>query len=181
MHGSKLSTTVVRDFVDAVNANFPNASYTDILRLDAQFRQVFNNLPNCLRHDLPQPIQFDAAGTPRYLFEQRVFMGITLHNRLLRLHRAYMAKGYCEPEFRYSTDCCISSAMTLLDLAGQCKDTLCRWWVVLVHIWTAGLVLGADHVRETSTGRHQSERRRYLLAAISLLESVPYAHSGKEG
>lgn len=172
---------VVRDFIDAVNADFPNIHYTAILRLDAQFRQVFQSLPTCLRHDIPQAIEFGAAGTRRYLITQRIFMGITLHNRLLRLHRGYMARGYCEADYRYSTDCCISSAMILLDLAEQCKETLCRWWVVLVHIWTAGLVLGADLVREISTGPHQAERRRYLMTAISLLESVTFAHPRLHG
>jgi len=81
-----------------------------------------------------------------------------------------MSRGYPDSTYRCSVDCCIASATVLLDLAKQCRDTLCHWWVVLVHIWTAGLVLGSDLVR----GDHSEDTRRRredgVRAAIELLE-----------
>lgn len=165
-----LTRTVVREFIDAINDDFPNASYPAIMQLDQRFRSVYEALPVCLRPDLPQPFDLDMIGTKRYLVEQRVFMGITLHNRLMRLHRAYMSRGYDEPQYRYSTDCCIESAFALLDLAAQSRQGLCRWWVVVVHIWTAGLVLGSELLRVGQPSATQRSRKEGVLKAISLLE-----------
>jgi hypothetical protein len=164
------SALLVRDFIDAINENFPNASYTAIMQLDQRFRAAYQSLPACLRPDLPQPFDLDMIGNKRYLVEQRVFMGITLHNRLMRLHRAYMSRGYDEPQYRYSTDCCIESAFALLDLAGQSRQGLCRWWVVVVHIWTAGLVLGSELLRGGQGTDALERRKEGVLKAISLLE-----------
>lgn len=140
------------------------------MHLDHRFRSVYQALPTCLRPDLPQTFDLDMIGNKRYLVEQRVFMGITLHNRLMRLHRAYMSTGYEEPQFRYSTDCCIESAFALLDLAGQSRQVLCRWWVVVVHIWTAGLVLGSEILRGGQGSDALDRRKEGVLKAISLLE-----------
>lgn len=97
-------------------------------------------------------------------------MGITLHNRLMRLHRAYMSRGYEESQYRYSTDCCIESAFALLDLADQSRQGLCRWWVVVVHIWTAGLVLGSELLRGGQGTDALERRKQGVLKAISILE-----------
>ncbi|ADV24736.1 hypothetical protein I305_02047 [Cryptococcus gattii E566] len=104
---------VVRHFIDAVNVDFPNASYEAIMELDRQFRQVYDSLPAVFRPDLPQSFELSYAGSKRYLVEQRIFMGITLHNRIMRLHRAYMVRGYDDPKYEYSTRVCLESAYAL--------------------------------------------------------------------
>lgn len=160
---------MVRDYIDAVNEDFPNVSYKAILDLDRKFRQVHHGLPSCLRYDIDQPFDIDVVGQRRYLFEQRVFMGITLHNRLIRLHRAFMSRGYHDARYQYSIDCCVVSATALLELAQQCRHTLCRWWVVLIHIWTAGLVLGSDLVRGGHGEDIRQNRERGVRIAIDLM------------
>lgn len=82
-------------------------------------------------------------------------MGVTLHNRIMRLHRAYMMQGYADPGFAYSTKACLDSAHALLDLVGGARE-LMRWWVVLVHVWTAGLVICADLHRHAESVHHPS-------------------------
>ncbi|WVR03307.1 hypothetical protein IAU60_000298 [Kwoniella sp. DSM 27419] len=168
---------VVRDFIDAINANFPNASYEDIMALDAKFRRAYDALPLRLRPDLPQAFELSYAGSQRYLVEQRIFMGVTLHNRLMRLHRAYMVRGYDDPgsRYAYSTRVCIESAYALLDLVKQSTQTLCRWWVVLVHVWTSGLIISADLVRGSAEEATRSRQREGVRKAIALLEPTAKA------
>ncbi|WVQ76504.1 hypothetical protein IAR50_006173 [Cryptococcus sp. DSM 104548] len=165
---------VVRSFIDVVNKDFPNASYEGIMSLDRQFRQVYASLPAPLRPDLPQPFELSHTGSKRYLLPQRIFSGITLHNRIMRLHRAYMVRGYEDERYEYSTRACLESAYALLDLVRQEKGILCRWWVVLVQVWTAGLIIGVDLLRgargnEEGWGRRQ---RAGLGVAVSLLEPI---------
>lgn len=160
----------MRSFIDAINVNFPNARYVDIMELDLRFRQVYERLPTALRPDLPQPFELSSAGSQRYLVEQRIFMGITLHNRIMRLHRAYMLQGYDDPRFEYSTKVCLDSAYALLDLVRQSRQTLCRWWVVLVHVWTSGLIISGDLVRGGQDEVKRQKQRDGVKLAISLLE-----------
>ncbi|OCF33194.1 hypothetical protein I316_05239 [Kwoniella heveanensis BCC8398] len=162
---------VVRGFIDAINAHFPDAAYDDIMALDQRFRQAYNALPTRLRPDLPQPFELSYAGSQRYLVEQRIFMGVTLHNRLMRLHRAYMVRGYNDERYAYSTKVCLESAYALLDLVKQSTQTLCRWWVVLVHVWTSGLILSADLVRGATQESTRQRQRDGVKKAISLLET----------
>ncbi|WVF66271.1 hypothetical protein IAT40_001011 [Kwoniella sp. CBS 6097] len=161
---------VVRGFIDAINAHFPDAAYDDIMALDQRFRQAYNALPPRLRPDLAQPFELSYAGAQRYLVEQRIFMGVTLHNRLMRLHRAYMVRGYDDERYAYSTKVCLESAYALLDLVKQSTQTLCRWWVVLVHVWTSGLILSADLVRGAAEESTRQRQRDGVKKAISLLE-----------
>ncbi|WWC97739.1 hypothetical protein V866_004624 [Kwoniella sp. B9012] len=162
----------VRSFIDAVNANFPDASYEEIMRLDAQFRSVYNALPVPLRPDLPQAFELSFAGSRRYLVEQRIFMGITLHNRVMRLHRSYMVRGYDDDRYAYSTKVCLESAYATLELVKQSPQTLCRWWVVMVHVWTSGLIISADLVKGVSDVDIRRKQRDGVRMAISLLEPI---------
>lgn len=163
---------VVRHFIDAINVDFPNASYEAIMELDLQFRQVYDSLPAPFRPDLPQPFELSYAGSKRYLVDQRIFMGITLHNRIMRLHRAYMVRGYEDPKYEYSTRVCLESAYALLDLVRQSPQTLCRWWVVLVQVWTGGLIISADLVRGARDERERRRQRDGVALAVSLLEPI---------
>lgn len=163
---------VVRHFIDAINVDFPNASYEAIMELDLQFRQVYDSLPAPFRPDLPQPFELSYAGSKRYLVDQRIFMGITLHNRIMRLHRAYMVRGYEDPKYEYSTRVCLESAYALLDLVRQSPQTLCRWWVVLVQVWTGGLIISADLVRGARDERERRRQRDGIALAVSLLEPI---------
>lgn len=140
------------------------------MELDRQFRQVYDSLPAAFRPDLPQPFEFSYAGSKRYLVEQRIFMGITLHNRIMRLHRVYMVRGYDDPKYEYSTRVCLESAYALLDLVRQSPQTLCRWWVVLVQVWTGGLIISADLVRGAKDERERRRQRDGVALAVSLLE-----------
>ena len=96
-------------------------------------------------------------------------MGITLHNRLLRLHRAYMSRGYIDTRYTYSTKACLSSAYELLSLVRQCRVVLCKWWVIIVHVWTSGLVLSVDMLRGQQDEEAKRKRKDGVRLAISLL------------
>ena len=155
---------VVRDFIDAVNASYPNPSYDTILALDRSFRDAYAATPAGLRPDLPQPVTLQNSTA--FIEQQRLFQGIALHNRLIRLHRAYMLKGYKDQMYAYSTTVCVESSYALLDLVSLSRREILLWWVVLVHVWTAGLVLAADMFRAVDSRR----QRKAVDVAISLLQ-----------
>ena len=164
------SMVVVRDFIDAINLNFPNAAYRDIMDLDTRFRRVYESLPSPLRPDLPQPFETNLSGSHRFIVEQRTFMGITLHNRIMRLHRAYMLQGYDDGNYAYSTGACLEAAYALLALVQQSRQILCRWWVVLIHVWTSGLIISVDMFKGPNEVERRLRQRTGIELAVSLLE-----------
>lgn len=164
-----LTGEVVRDYIDAINVNFPNIAYSTVLALDVRYRQVFSTLPKQLRPDLSHQFDPRLTTSKRYLIEQRVFMGVTFHNRLMRLHRAFMSKGYEDGRYAYSTKACLSSAYDLLALVRQCKLVLCKWWVVVVQVWASGLVISVDMLRGEQDEAAVQKRREGVELAVSLL------------
>ena len=64
-------------------------------------------------------------------------MGLTLHNRLMRIHRGFMAKRGSSLEYAFSTAACLESAEAYLDQVAEMRlfgFPGLKWWVVLVHI-----------------------------------------------
>lgn len=158
----------MREFIDAVNRTFPNLPYDAVLDLDRRFRAAFESHPRGLRYDLPQPLTLSTAAT-LHILQQRLFTGINLHHRLIRLHRIHMLRGYNDARYAYSTQVCLESAYTLLDLVWQSRRELLVWWVVLVHVWNAGVVVAVDMLcapPHVDTGRQHAG----VELAINLLE-----------
>lgn len=164
-------TAAVRKFIDVINASFPNPSYKSILDLDRQYRETYSLLPAALRPDVPQPF---SPTYSEHLAYQRVFTGITLQNRIVRLHRAFMLRGYTNDRYKYSTDACLQSAHTLLELVANSHTGLARWWVVLVQIWASALVISVDlyQCEEEEGSEVVKEKRRGIELAMSLLKWV---------
>ncbi|CAD6583569.1 MAG: hypothetical protein CYPHOPRED_002400 [Cyphobasidiales sp. Tagirdzhanova-0007] len=185
-HIEKIEFAIItREYVDAINSSYPNPSYAEILRLDARYRSAYIQLPPFLRPDLPQPLEAQTSRVYSDLVWQRAFMGLTLHNRLMRIHRGFMAKRGSSLEYAFSTAACLESAEAYLDQVAEMRlfgFPGLKWWVVLVHIWTAGLVFLADlYQREAESGdRPYLNKQARVYQAIELLEpaakSSPLAH-----
>lgn len=107
---------VNRRFVDLVNEE-ETPSYAKILEIDRAFRAAYNDLPTFLNPDRAH-LAPSSSSEPARIYE-RLFMGITLHNRIMRLHRPYMARGYDDPAYRFSTDAAVAAARALFELVRQ--------------------------------------------------------------
>ena len=112
---------------------------------------------------------------------QQLFMAITFHNRIMRLHRPFLTRGYTHAEYRHSVTATVSSAKALLRLAAEGKPMTfpgLRWWVVLIHIFTAGVALCIDlHYHLSSAGNTSSmevgeDKERWICRAIASLSDV---------
>ncbi|KAM0745736.1 hypothetical protein T439DRAFT_360989 [Meredithblackwellia eburnea MCA 4105] len=161
-----------RKYIDLINNT--SFDYDAILALDREYRDIYADLPTYLRPDVPQPLSVSSTFRRQHLVWERIFSGITLQNRIMRLHRAYMSRGYKEELFRFSTDACLTAAHGCLDLVEKARISSfpgSRWWVVLVHIWTAGLVIAMDLLQDSPTGSptEASRKRAGVELSISLL------------
>lgn len=133
-HAHADDSTVARRFVDLATGD-REVPYARILELDRAYRNVYDSLPGFLNPDLahlhvhsgptasdPSNSHTSAAQSPSRTFE-RIFVGFTFHNRLMRLHRPYMARGYKDPRYRFSTDTAITASRACLNLAKQGQAT----------------------------------------------------------
>jgi hypothetical protein len=114
---------------------------------------------------------------------QRLFLEITLHNRIMRLHRPYLTRAYTDHRFKASRGATLHSARKLLRLAEDGQKIGfpgLKWWVVLVHIFTAAVALCID-IHFTDAGRdvrhgplpgNEAENAQLIDLAINVLDTA---------
>jgi hypothetical protein len=140
---------VTRDFIDLINAP-DEPPYASIISLDRAYRAAYDDLPIALRPDVAHisNATFSSSPTqPKSRLFERLFMGLTLHNRLMRLHRPYLARGYVDSRYAYSTEQCLSAARSYIALIRHAREVAfpgLRWWVVLQQCFTAAISLAID-------------------------------------
>lgn len=83
--------------------------YETIVELDKGYRSIADALPPDLRHDYEAPIGESLAVTWK-----RSMVTQTIFNRMMRLHRPFMTRGYKEAKYRYSTDSALEAARMVL-------------------------------------------------------------------
>ncbi|PWN88752.1 hypothetical protein FA10DRAFT_303681 [Acaromyces ingoldii] len=90
----------------------------------------------------------DDDGRQQQLRWQRLFMGITLHNRIMRIYRPMLGHAYNNDDDggrqRAAKRALVTSAKALMRLVARARQIGfpgLRWWVVLVHVFTAAVVL----------------------------------------
>lgn len=175
-------------------------TYAAVLKLEQENWDHFYALPDFFRLDKPDATRDDphpllgwghgntSHWNPSRIFRQqiqwqRLFMGITLHNRILRLHRPFLTRAYTDPTYHASKQSALASARQLLWLAQEGRRLAfpgLRWWVVLVHIFTAAVALCIDvhfkNVSPTSNASelqsHQAENAQLITLAIDTLKSA---------
>ncbi|TKY86582.1 hypothetical protein EX895_004731 [Sporisorium graminicola] len=176
-------------------------TYEAVLQLEQENWSHFHTLPHFLRLDKPEQEVRDATHLlgwgrghterwkPSRMYRQqiqwqRLFLGITLHNRILRLHRPFLTRAYTNPAFSTSKISALASARHLLSLADHGRKIAfpgLRWWVVLVHIFTAAIALcidlhftnvyGAGIVGDDLEGT-QAENIRLIHLSIDILQAA---------
>lgn len=177
-------------------------TYAAVLELEQENWDHFHALPDFLRLDKPRP-DLEDRNTPcrlgwgqpypddwqssRVLQQQidwqRLFLSITLHNRILRLHRSYLTRAYTNASYQASRKSALTSARRLLHLMEQGRAMAfpgLKWWVVLVHIFTAAVALCIDlhfhHLNPASfhdAGQDDAtDNDRLIRLAIDILQSA---------
>ncbi|KAK5126947.1 hypothetical protein LTR85_008305 [Meristemomyces frigidus] len=141
---------VAKAMIDLYNDD--ELSYTAIINLERLLWTTYDELPEYFKWrkspDSMIPIPASQYVDRDHLEWQRVFLGFTVHNRVLRLHRPFMARGYIEESMAHSRQATIDSALACLDLADHGQRIGfpgLRWWVILIHIFTSGVALCIDY------------------------------------
>lgn len=129
--------SATRDYMDAINSSYPNPSIQQICQLDSAYREAYESLPPYLRQEIPQQMETHPSQTHRDLVWQRAFINLTMRNRIMRLHRGFMSRGYSDPEYLFSRVTCLESAKAYITLVLELQVLGfpgLKWWVVVVHL-----------------------------------------------
>lgn len=84
---------------------------------------------------VPPSPSSNAASMVQYY--EKTTLNLSLHSRMMRLHRPWLSRGYSDERFSYSKEQCIRAARAGLRLmcGGENKNVaqfLEKWWYVLV-------------------------------------------------
>lgn len=166
--------------------NEEQLTFDAVLKLESLLWATYNALPQFWKwqpnHTSRTSMPASRHVVPEHLEWQRLFLGFTVHNRVLRLHRPFMSHGYSNPEMIHSRQATIESALACLSLAEEGRDINfpgLRWWVVLIHIFTSGVALCIDYhflvryqrqaVAGTDFSQLKRSRREHISRATRLL------------
>lgn len=109
-----------RQIWQANNNNHP--PYSFILSVDGELRKAMMDLPSYFQPDgraLEPPTSGDPKDFIRY-YENNL-LTLACHARMLRLHRAWMSRGYADERFAYSKEQAIRAARASLKLMSESK------------------------------------------------------------
>lgn len=104
--------------------------------MDMRVVQLMDSLPPFFR-DAANSL--DDPSRPN-LLKESLLLSMIGENRLLRLHRPYLTRGFREAKYAPSKDRCVQSArqiLRLLQTAGQRCPDLLRFWVVCFYGFAA--------------------------------------------
>lgn len=124
-----------RTFIDICN-EAGGFRYDKVLALEDETRRLYQNLPSYLKYSDDTP----ANDSPLQMQWQSLFMAVTMHNRIMRLHRPFMVRGYREETYLHSTRATLDAAMELIrliDIGYKIGFPGLQWWVVRIHIFAS--------------------------------------------
>jgi hypothetical protein len=172
--------TLCREVVDALPSillDSQEIEYEAILALDKKFHECIEDIPDFFKLD-PESIrktQTICRERP-YITWQRINLHFSFHTRLCRLHRPYHLEGITNPQYAYSTQVCIRSAQTVLELRGAMDEIgpeaggyPARFWRVAQHLFLAALILATD-VSFNPEAPDAEARKAKVFAAYKSLE-----------
>ncbi|BGP47966.1 hypothetical protein JCM10450v2_003835 [Rhodotorula kratochvilovae] len=153
---------VSRKTFDLLIAGSDTFNYGTILELDKDYRDLLDGLPDVWQQEYASlELKDPVVRNKRYLAMQGA------HNRLVRLHRPFLVKGW-EPnsKFAYSTDACIRSAKVVLLSHHNNLDINRNLRMMYSHTLSAAIVLFADlyHAIDIDAPDAEIESKKETLA-----------------
>ncbi|GAA5967920.1 hypothetical protein JCM3765_001787 [Sporobolomyces pararoseus] len=135
-------------------------NYGAILELDKSYRKILDSMPDTWIHEHKNLEDQDP-----FLRSRRFGALQSVHNRIVRLHRPFLTKGYApNSKFAYSTEACIKSAKIVL----FCHHNNYGFVVkpLYSHSLSASIVLAADlfHHIDIGTNSVEVENKKEVLA-----------------
>ncbi|GAA5873880.1 hypothetical protein JCM8547_008629 [Rhodosporidiobolus lusitaniae] len=160
MHKLKMAT-ISRKTFDSLVASGTAFNYGTIVNLDREYRELLASMPDVFQQEYMALEKEDPIiKGKRYIALQGV------HNRIVRLHRPFLVKGWQHPKFSFSTDACIKSAKVVLVSHHNNLDVNRNLRMMYSHSLSASIVLAADlfHAIDTGASATETESKKEVLA-----------------
>ncbi|GAA6027373.1 hypothetical protein JCM8097_007805 [Rhodosporidiobolus ruineniae] len=146
------------DYLVAAGTAF---NYGKIMEIDREYRELLDSMPDNFRQEYSALEEKDPIiRGKRYIALQGV------HNRIVRLHRPFLVKGWTSPKFAYSTEACIKSAKVVLVSHHNNHDVNRNLRMMYSHSLSAAIVLAADlfHAISIDASETETESKKEVLA-----------------
>ncbi|BGP15892.1 hypothetical protein JCM10213v2_003884 [Rhodosporidiobolus nylandii] len=145
-------------------------SVLTILEIDREYRDLLANMPDVFQQEHASLEEKDPMlRSKRYLALQGV------HNRIVRLHRPFLVKGWDNPKFASSTEACIKAAKVVLVSHHNNLDVNRNLRMMYSHSLSAAIVLAADLFHAIDTGASDAEtgsKREVLAMALEIFSET---------
>ncbi|GAA6010723.1 hypothetical protein JCM11491_002915 [Sporobolomyces phaffii] len=140
-------------------------NYGAILELDKEYRKILDSMPDTWLHEHKTLEEKDP-----FLRSRRFGALQSVHNRIVRLHRPFLTRGYVQgSRFAYSTEACIKSAKIVLFCHHNNVGFIIK--PLYSHSLSASIVLAADLFHNIDIGTSSSEiesKKENLALALEI-------------
>ncbi|KAH8921813.1 hypothetical protein BT69DRAFT_296121 [Atractiella rhizophila] len=119
-------------------------SYNQVMEIDRDYRVILQSHPREMQEDYVLP---QGCTEEPMVREHRLLSCELVHNRLVRLHRPFLIRGYSDTRFKSSTVACLNSARRALSLQRKMRDSgsaFVSWEFFVVHLLVSSLVIIID-------------------------------------
>jgi hypothetical protein len=153
---------VYRETIDLINEP-GGITHSQVFEIDKKLLNLLHGLPTyfLLRTEDSKSWTFgDSCHDMELLSIQ-----ITGHNRILRLHRPYLAKGL-QDRNNISRKRCVEAAFSILALFRHARNhapILLRVWINIYYVFSGALVLFLDLCYDNDTDAKAAEEKRMAL------------------
>ncbi|GAA5910772.1 Zn(II)2Cys6 transcription factor [Sporobolomyces salmoneus] len=156
---------ISRKTFDMYVAGKKRFNYGAILELDKEYRTILDSMPDTWIHEHKSLEDMDP-----FLKSRRYGALQSVHNRIVRLHRPFLTKGYAAgSKFAYSTEACIKSAKIVLFCHHKNVGFVIK--PLYSHSLSASIVLAADLFHHIDIGTNSAEieeKKENLALALEI-------------
>ncbi|KAM0787620.1 hypothetical protein ACM66B_003686 [Microbotryomycetes sp. NB124-2] len=149
-------------------ASINHVPYERVLEIDQQFNEMLDELPPAWK----LPVAPGAEkGSPETRWKRHAVQEV-IHNRLVRIHRPFFARGLQEHSpYRKSREQCVRSARIVIQSHHDIMDVTNIVWFSYSHTLSAALVLFADLFHAIDSGEPSDEldkKTDFLVMAYTI-------------
>lgn len=140
-------------------------SHAQVLEMDKKLMNLLHGLPSYFK--LPEDSKKWMLGDSCHDMEL-LSIQITGHNRILRLHRPYLAKGL-QDRNSISRKRCVEAAFSILALFRQARShapIILRVWINIYYVFSGALVLFLDLCYDSEADAQGADEKRRAVKEL---------------
>lgn len=170
-----------REFVDVANASgveMDEVDYDQVLVVDKKMNEFIDTMTGMFDAEPGDHERYKLLERQRPYVVWQQYMGhLSVHARLARIHRPYLARGAHDPRYAYSRMVCLRSARKVLEFERQMRAEMTpslqshKFWVAMYQVFLATVVLLMDFNFNKSEP-HTKERMDEIMECCRTLEAA---------